>query len=200
VAKIIWGLNIPVSGSRFKEWDTVTKKPVFESCFNRKGFSFELCDVCGEQVAGDRFSAGLTTCSIECTVKKWDVRHDFVITKERTQKGKRPLRFWEVIKRECFRRDNNTCQGCGKTTRELDELAAKTEGIVGEHNEMFKQTDFILNAHHIKPISEGGDNTPANLVTLCGKCHKKEHSAAANRKRKHIGLESFGFVPIGNKG
>jgi 5-methylcytosine-specific restriction endonuclease McrA len=200
VTKIIWALGIPIPGSTFKEYDTITKKPLFEPCFHHKDFSFELCGVCGEQVAGERFSAGLTTCSTECTVKKWDARHDFIITGEREQKGKRPPRFWEVIKRECFRRDNNTCQGCGKTKRELDELAAKTEGIVGEHNKTFKKSHFILNAHHIRPISEGGDNTPGNLITLCGKCHKKKHSTDANRKRKHIGLEFFGFVPVGSEG
>lgn len=199
VTRIIWGINIPVPGSKFKEWDTATKKPVFEPCFRSKDFSFELCDMCGEQVVGGRLSAGLTTCSIKCTIKKWDFRHDYVVTKEREQKGKRPPRFWEIIKRECFRRDNYTCQGCGKTRNELNELMEEQclEDIIDEPR---KKTDFTLNAHHITPIVEGGDNTPGNLITLCGKCHKKEHSAGANRKRKHNALDSFGIVPAREKG
>jgi 5-methylcytosine-specific restriction endonuclease McrA len=200
VTKIIWGLGIPVPGSKFKKWDNTTKKPLFEPCFRLKDFSFELCEICGEQVVGDRSLAGLTTCSIRCTVKKWDVRHDLVITREREQKGKRPPRFWEIIKQECFIRDNHTCQGCRKTKEELDELIGKAECTDGLIDETVKRSDFVLNAHHIRPISEGGDNTLDNLVSLCGKCHKKEHSTVANRKRKHIGLESFGVLAIGDEG
>ena len=31
--------------------------------------------------------------------------------------------------------------------------------------------------HHIVPISEGGTNDPANMVTLCFTCHRAEHVA-----------------------
>lgn len=32
-----------------------------------------------------------------------------------------------------------------------------------------------LEVHHIKPKSEGGNNDPSNLITLCRKCHAKHH-------------------------
>jgi 5-methylcytosine-specific restriction endonuclease McrA len=200
MTSIIWGLDIPVPGSRFKEWDRITDKPVIEACFRHKDFSFELCDRCGEQVTGDRRSAGLTTCSTACTARLWDIRHDFAITKEREQRGKRPSRFWEVIKQECFRRDRYTCQGCGKTRSTLDVLRNHYLATGGDIDGTGKPSDFLLNVHHIRPVAEGGDNTPDNLVTLCGKCHKKAHSTVANKRRRHIGLESFGILPVGQKG
>lgn len=197
MTSIIWGLAIPVPGSRFKEWDTITKKPVIEACFRYKDFSFEICDRCGEQVTGDRRSAGLTTCSTACHVRLWDIRHDFIIAKEQMQRGKRPSRFWEVIKQECFRRDRHTCQGCGKTKPVLEQLKEQYQVSGDLPNSTDPRSDFVLNVHHIRPIAEGGDNTPENLVTLCGKCHKEAHSAVANKRRRHIGLESFGIIPVG---
>lgn len=35
--------------------------------------------------------------------------------------------------------------------------------------------DGNLNVHHIKPVSEGGDDKPENLITLCKECHKEIH-------------------------
>ena len=31
----------------------------------------------------------------------------------------------------------------------------------------------VLEVHHIKPIEEGGTDTPSNLIVLCAKCHRK---------------------------
>ncbi len=60
VTKIIWGIHIPVSGTSFKGWDKNTDDYVYESCIFHKTFSFELCEVCGEQVTGERLKNGLT--------------------------------------------------------------------------------------------------------------------------------------------
>jgi hypothetical protein len=32
-----------------------------------------------------------------------------------------------------------------------------------------------LKAHHIVPLSLGGNNIPSNMTTLCGECHGKVH-------------------------
>ena len=42
-------------------------------------------------------------------------------------------------------RDRSTCQSCGRRTK--------------------------AQVHHILPRRQGGPDTPANLVTLCGRCH-----------------------------
>ena len=75
-------------------------------------------------------------------------------------------------------------------------MKERCQSMGGEIKGAWKPSDFILNVHHIRPIAAGGDNTPDNLVTLCGKCHKEAHSAVANKRRRHIGLESFGIVPV----
>ncbi len=67
-------------------------------------------------------------------------------------------------------------------------------GIDEQSNENIRRSDYSLNAHHIQPIKAGGDNTLDNLITLCGKCHKREHSTDANIRRKHLSLDFFGIV------
>jgi 5-methylcytosine-specific restriction endonuclease McrA len=32
-----------------------------------------------------------------------------------------------------------------------------------------------LSVHHIIPVSRGGTDEPANLKTVCERCHKEEH-------------------------
>lgn len=29
--------------------------------------------------------------------------------------------------------------------------------------------------HHLVPVSMGGDDSPENLVSLCGECHREVH-------------------------
>ncbi len=203
VTKIIWGITIPVSVTAFKGWDKKNNDYAYESCIVHKTFSFELCEVCGEQVTGERLKSGLTTCSPECGVKKWDNNHGRIITRERERKGERPSRFWEIIQSECFRRDHYTCRGCKKSDEELRHLRESETGIKEKSDNRAKRADYILNAHHIKPVNLGGDNILNNLITLCGKCHKREHSTDANVKRKHLSLEFFGIRtddPVGEEG
>lgn len=194
MTKIIWGIDIPVSAITFRGWDTQKNEYVYEPCVVRKTCSFELCEVCGEQLTGERLKGGLTSCSPECAAKRWDIAHGLVIARERQKKGERPSRFWEIIKSECFRRDKYTCRRCGKSEEKLS-FFMESETVREQSNGMVRRSDFILNAHHIIPIRTGGDNSPGNLITLCGKCHHKEHSADANIRRKHLCLESFGVGP-----
>lgn len=52
------------------------------------------------------------------------------------------------IRFEVFKRDNFTCQYCGKSASEV-----------------------VLNVDHIEPISEGGTNDLFNLITSCFECN-----------------------------
>ena len=62
---------------------------------------------------------------------------------------------WRWRRREVIIRDEYTCQDCGE---------------VGAH-----KGDATLEVHHKTPVSEGGTDTPENLVTLCDECHNKRH-------------------------
>jgi len=60
-------------------------------------------------------------------------------------KRERPLSAdWKSRRLRCLRRDRNTCQRCDS------ELATRQ-----------------LSAHHIVPRTEGGPDSPENLITLC---------------------------------
>ena len=56
----------------------------------------------------------------------------------------------EAIVARVFARDGYTCQLCGARRN--------------------------LEAHHIRYRSRGGDDTEANLVTLCCRCHAAVHA------------------------
>lgn len=58
---------------------------------------------------------------------------------------------WREIKKEVLARDNWQCQECGAKNSEL-------------------------HVHHKVPLSRGGGNTPANLISLCKNCHTESHT------------------------
>lgn len=43
-----------------------------------------------------------------------------------------------------------------------------------------------LEVHHILERSNGGTNTPSNLITLCSECHKKVHLGKVQLKKKRL--------------
>ena len=55
---------------------------------------------------------------------------------------------------EVFQRDFYTCQYCGQMFPPLDH-----------------DLDCQLHAHHIKHVSQGGQDCTENLTTACWKCH-----------------------------
>lgn len=62
---------------------------------------------------------------------------------------------WDERRRIVKQRDDGTCTKCGWP--------------IG-----FRRRTRNLNAHHVKPLSQGGDNSLENLVTLCHLCHRGE--------------------------
>lgn len=51
-------------------------------------------------------------------------------------------------------RDHYVCRDCGAT---------------------YGDTGGRFEIHHVIPVSEGGKDSPENLVTLCSGCHVKRH-------------------------
>lgn len=60
---------------------------------------------------------------------------------------------------EVFKRDNFTCQYCGKSVPEV-----------------------TLEIDHIKPVKEGGDNNILNLITACFDCNRGKGARKLNDK------------------
>lgn len=63
-----------------------------------------------------------------------------------------------------FRRDDYTCQKCGTPHR-----------LINEYGIPLPTTDGELDLHHKRPVSQGGDDSPENLITWCRICHKQWH-------------------------
>lgn len=146
----------------------------------KKEMFFELCDICGTQIVGGRQKRHLTTCCPEHNQIKWNNQNGKVLERERNLVGVRPTYFWNTISRECFNRDNYTCQNCHKN------LAQLQKDMVSEYGKkVWSPVHYNLECHHIIPISMGGSNKLDNLVTLCGKCHRAEHTRIKNKARKH---------------
>lgn len=64
---------------------------------------------------------------------------------------------WRLRRKECYARDNWTCQDCGVK-------------CVGARESDDKRR---IQAHHVVARSEGGGDELENLVTLCASCHGK---------------------------
>jgi|APHM01.1.fsa_nt_gi Restriction endonuclease len=63
---------------------------------------------------------------------------------------------WDKLRTQAYERDEYECQNCGLK-----------EGSGGG--------EVVLHAHHIVPVSKGGNHCMSNLATLCQTCHSKIH-------------------------
>ena len=68
---------------------------------------------------------------------------------------------WDVQRKKCFKRDNNTCRKCGEMVSKLD-------------------------CHHLIPYKISKHNKLWNLITLCQKCHPKMEN-----EYRRIGITHF---------
>lgn len=81
---------------------------------------------------------------------------------------------FDNVKQYVLTRDKRTCQHCGAT-------------------------DTKLEVHHIKFRSNGGTNTPFNLITLCSTCHKALHSGKIELTTKVKDFKPNTFMSIIHK-
>ncbi|MDO4239356.1 HNH endonuclease [Micrococcus sp.] len=87
-----------------------------------------------------------------------------------------PPRVRKAIKlrHEVFYRDGHRCADCGRSPA--------NDGIV-------------LHAHHLRMVSEGGDNSLENLVTVCPDCHAGRHAGITAREVQDELINPLGDVP-----
>lgn len=60
---------------------------------------------------------------------------------------------WQELRLKVLERDGYCCRRCNANLR----------GV------------FYREVHHIIPLSRGGTNRMTNLISLCSKCHDKQH-------------------------
>lgn len=109
------------------------------------------CEWCGSPLTGKRKNF----CSEDCSLNFGMATSPIYYANTGSAGGYR---------NHIFRRDNYTCQKCGKLHVKVNE-----SGIY------LPTTDGELDLHHIKPVSKGGSDDPDNLVTWCRDCHKEWH-------------------------
>lgn len=82
---------------------------------------------------------------------KWvkQIREVMPRKQKKITERERKLREFVRIRGIVLDRDDYTCAQCGSTER--------------------------VQVHHIQALADGGDNRADNLITLCYKCHMKEH-------------------------
>jgi len=66
---------------------------------------------------------------------------------------------WRELRERVLEREGYECRFCGKT-----------------NEEHIEETDRGLDAHHIIPERDGGEDTMRNLVALCRSCHRTMES------------------------
>lgn len=77
---------------------------------------------------------------------------------------------WYEIRKECYERDNYTCQVCGVK-------------CIGRKNLNDKNSDKLIQAHHIEPYNGNEENNRLdNLITVCAQCHKKIEEGVIEHK------------------
>lgn len=81
------------------------------------------------------------------------------------QQRQLPERGWEELRTQIFARDGHRCQRCGATDD--------------------------LHCDHILELSEGGNNDPDNLTTLCRNCHSKKTAEARSPPKRNGGETHF---------
>ena len=79
---------------------------------------------------------------------------------------------WDKVRLDIYRRDNFTCRQCGVR-------------CVGRRGLKKENWHRLIQCHHIKNFKTEIDNDQNNLITLCARCHIKEHSISC-RKGKHL--------------
>jgi len=71
-----------------------------------------------------------------------------------------------------------------KYNEEYESSRFKLKSISSICENCGESNSFLLRAHHIIPLSKGGDNTLSNLKMLCVKCHSKEHRHLFKKRNK----------------
>ena len=104
----------------------------------------KICEICGEKF---KASGRQVTCSPSCSRERQGKRSQFF--NEKYKKEGKLHSTWLKLRFSILRRDNFTCQYCGRTP----------------------QNGVKLQIDHIIPESKGGKFVEENLITSCEECN-----------------------------
>lgn len=89
---------------------------------------------------------------------------------------------WEKLRLQILRRDNWTCQRCG-----VKALGKKRNGVSPHVDHIEHRPDTLHTTPH---------DSPANLRTLCAKCHNQVTALERDTGKPDIGEDGF---PVGSE-
>lgn len=136
------------------------------------------CDYCGNEYCvplsakewADKRNHNHNFCSKECRVRyftgerspNWITDRSLLKDEDHNERQKSDMKLWREM---VFKRDDYTCQLCGKRSHSGSPL--------------------ILNAHHIKPFSKYKElrTEVGNGITLCENCHKQTYKKESDYER-----------------
>jgi 5-methylcytosine-specific restriction endonuclease McrA len=148
---------------------------------------FILCENCGTEILDRRRRFCCTSCKTKYYKRHWDELKE----REMNTPGVRPKITWNDIKLDVLKRDDYTCNRCGKKYKNGNGKCNGNGKHNGKSNGNGKKQEQPFHVHHIIPLCEGGLNIMENLETLCEDCHKREHSHVERVRKKHRTLDNF---------
>ena len=110
--------------------------------YKKKPKVIKQCKQCGKDFKS--VSTHHKFCNPECT-KLWHKEEN----EREMRKGLQKNPTWFTIRFEIFKRDDFSCQYCGRSA----------------------QDNIKLHLEHIKPLSKGGTFAFSNLITSCEECN-----------------------------
>lgn len=131
-----------------KEIDSAERKDIREDFANLLDYSVPPRDI--STSVRRKYSQGRSTRQNKSSSYSNSSSSDYHLQKH----GDYPEN-WDTLRKQAYKRDNYECQNCG--------VGGGSKGEVELH------------AHHIVPVSAGGNHTLSNLSTLCDTCHGLIH-------------------------
>ncbi|MBQ6481723.1 MAG: HNH endonuclease [Anaerolineaceae bacterium] len=124
------------------------------------------CLQCGKEFRNPPSKAESKFCSIKCAYEYRKGEHNPQWRNGATEqrKNNEERRMWGKCIRTIWKRDNGTCQRCGKT---------------------YDGSGRRFAVHHIRPYGDSKEARYAldNLILLCPQCHAYAHSKAGEHSR-----------------
>ena len=147
------------------------------------------CKVCGEEISAQFYRTTKLYCSPACARKA----HRLGVY---NQEDKRRRVMSDRVRLSVYLKYQHSCACCGfsMVTPESEYASiyqyAIPDAIKLLPKQMADQLKKNLHGasggceiHHIKPLSEDGDNLSSNLILLCPNCHKKVHAGVISREQ-----------------
>ena len=85
---------------------------------------------------------------------------------------------------EKYERDPQTKRRYGRVWKRIRDRYMNAHPLC-EQCQMEGRLTKAEQVHHIKPLSEGGDHSDSNLMSLCSSCHSRIHAQRGDRWHTH---------------